>query len=293
MKERFAHNHVKGFTLKLGESWVGMQADIAGAGKRDVNYTKEIVTAAESATQLTLSSAVEGDSDEERMENVRLARVKKVGESAWTLVTVTEVSGDTPAVLTIEPPGGSGTNVDYEVYYHPAEESWFDAPETLDESPLRLVEAKLVVDGYFDGNDIVGGVSVAGDLLSCEVRGENEIEMVHVPDGSEDLYASESWRTTRTITIKLSRRFRDIVRQAQLDNNDNISLLLRIRGALIPGGNGARFGFDLIFHRVGIVDAPISVNDKILAEDGDLKALSDPTWGIGMVIGHNTVESYV
>lgn len=294
MKERFAHNLVKGFTLKLGESWVGMQADIVGAGKRDVNYTKEIVTAAESATQITLSSnAVEGHSDEDRLENVRMVRVKKVGESAWTLVTVTSVSGDEPAVLTIEPPGGSGTNVDYEVYYHPLEENWFEPPETHDESPLRLVEAKLVVDGYFDGNDILGGVSVAGDLLSCEVKGENEIELVHVPDGSSNLYASESWRTSRAVTIKLSRRFRDIVRQAQLDNNENISLLLRIRGALIPGESEARYGFDLIFPRVGIVDAPISVNDKILAEEGDLKALHDPTWGIGLVIGYNTVPSYV
>jgi hypothetical protein len=83
------------------------------------------------------------------------------------------------------------------------------------------------------------------------------------------------------------------VRQAQLNNNENISLLLRVRGALIPDGGGARYGFDLIFPRVGIVDAPISVNEKILAEEGDLRVLVDSDWDVGRVIGYNTVQSYV
>ncbi len=294
MKERLAHNLVKGFSLKVGEPWVAMQAEIAGGGRRDVNYMKEIVSAAENATELTLASnAVEGDTAAERLENVRMARVKKYGESAWTQVNVTAVSADTPAVLTIDPPGSGTETVDYEVYYHPEEDAWCTPPATLDESPLRLVEAKVVVDGHFDGSDVIGGTDLGGDLVSCEVNGENELDIVHVPDASGELYAAESWRTSRTITVKLARRFRDIVRQAQLDDNDYISLLLRIRGAPIPDGGGASFGFDLVFPRVGIVDAPVAANEKILAEEGDLKVLVDPQWGMGRVIGYNTVASYL
>jgi len=294
MKERFVHNLVKGFTCSLGDAWVGMQADVVGSGKRDVNYTKEIVTAAENATQLTLASnAVEGDTAAARLENVRLVRVKEVGEQSWTVVTVTAVSDATPAMLSINAAGDTGTNVDYEIYYHPEEASWCDPPSTLDESPLRLVESKVVVDGYFDGSDIVGGISLGGDLVSCEVKGENEIDLVHVPDAGGDLFASESWRVSRTITLKLSRRFRDIVRQVQLDENEIISVLLRVQGALIPDGGGARYGFDLIFPRVGIVDAPVTVSEKILAEEGDLRVLVDETYGMGMVIGYNTVSSYL
>lgn len=294
MKERLAHNLVKGFSLKLGEPWVAMQADIVGGGKRDVNYTKEVVSATENAAQLTLAAnAVEGDTAAERLENVRMVRVKKYGESAWTQVNVTAVSGDAPAVLTIDPPGAGAETTDYEVYYHPAEDAWCAPPATLDESPLRLVEATVVVDGYFDGSDVIGGTALGGDLVSCEVKGENELDIVHVPDASGELHAAESWRASRTITVKLARRFRDIVRQAQLDENDYISLLLRIRGAPIPDGGGASFGFDLIFPRTGIVDAPVTVNEKMLAEEGDLKVLADPQWGMGRVIGYNTVASYL
>ena len=41
------------------------------------------------------------------------------------------------------------------------------------------------------------------------------------------------------------------------------------------------------------MDAPISVKDKILTEEGDLKVLVDPVWDLGRVIGYNTVQSYV
>jgi len=294
MKERFSHNLIKGFTLKLGDAWVGMEAEISGGGKRDVNYEKEIVAAASNATQLTLAAnAVEGDTAADRLENVRLVRVKPDGGNAWTTVDVSSVSDATPAVLTITPPGSTSAVADYEVFYHPSEEAWCTPPATLDESPLRLVEAKLVLDGHFDGSTVTGGITLGGDMLSCEVRGENEIELVHVPDASGSLYASESWRTARSVGVKLSRRFRDIVRQAQLDANETMSLLLKIEGALIPDGGGARFGFDIVFPRVGVLDAPVSANEKVLAEEGDLRVLEDPTYGLGRVIGHNTVDGYL
>lgn len=294
MKERFSHNLVKSFSLKLGEEWVGMETEIVGGGKRDVNYVKEIVDALENATTITLASnSVDGDTAAKRLENVRLARVKKFAENSWTPVSVTGVSGATPAVLTIVAPGSTGNQIRYEIYYHPDEAAWCEPPENIQESPLRLVESKIVIDGYFDGSSIIGGLSLGGDLMSCEVRGENQIDLVHVPDASGKLYALESWRVGRTMAIKLKRRFRDIVRQAHLDGNETISLLLRVQGAPIPNGDGSRYGFDLIFPRVGIVDAPIVVNEKVLAEEGDLRVLVDPTYDLGVVVGYNTVASYL
>ena len=294
MKERFAHNLVKGFKLSLGDAWVGMEAEITGAGKRDTNYTKEVVEAAENQTSLTLSAnAVEGDTAAERLENVRLVRVKKTGEQQWTTVAVTAVSGATPGVLTIVAPGTESGGIDYEIYYHPAEAACFDPPAALAESPMRLAEAKVVLDGYFDGSDVLGGIDIGQELVSCEVKGDNELKVEHVPDGSGAFYAAQSHRVSRGVSIKTTRRFSDIVRQVQADENQLISVLLRIRGAEIPESGGVIFGMDLIFPRVGVVDAPIVVKDKILAEEGDLRALVDPTWGMCRVIGWNTVSQYL
>lgn len=294
MKERYSHNLIKGFTLSLGESWVGVETEVIGAGKRDVNYLKDVVQAAENATALTLAAnAVEGDNAAERLENARLVRVKKCGEQQWTTVAATAVSGATPAVIEITPPGSGAGNINYEIYYHPAEASYFNPPATLDESPLRLAEARVVLDGHFDGSDVLGGIDIGSDLISCEVSGQNEIAIEHVPDGSGALFAAQSHRIGRDISIKTTRRFRDIVRQVHADDNENISALLRIRGAEIPGSGGVNYGLDLIFPCVGIVDAPIIVKDKVLAEEGDLRALVDPVYGVGRVIGWNTVSQYL
>src|SRR3990172_5260140 len=102
LKERFAMNFVEGFTMKLDDKWLGMEAEIVGSGKRDVNYNSETVSAPENATSLTLeSNGVQGSDAAERLENVPLVRTKKAGENKWTIVNVIAVSGATPAVLTI------------------------------------------------------------------------------------------------------------------------------------------------------------------------------------------------
>jgi len=294
MKERYAHNLVEGFTLSLGDAWVGMDTEVTGAGIRDVNYMRETARAAENATSLTLAAnAVEGDSAAERLENVRLVRAKLTGDVKWTSVAVTAVSGDAPAILSITAPGAGTGQIDYEIYYHPSEADCFDPPNTLDESPLRLAEAKVVIDGYFDGSDVSGGVNLGAELISCEVSGANKIAVEHAPDGSGALFATQSYRESRSITIKTARRFRDIVRQVHADDNEIISVLFRVRGAEIAGSGGVKYGFDLVFPRVGIVDVPIVVKDKILAEEGDLRVLCDPVYGMGRVFGWNTVSQYL
>lgn len=294
MKERFIHNYVKSFTFSLADGWATMEANLIGSGNRDVNYIKEIVSAPENASQLTLAvNAVEGDSASERLENVRLVRTKKVGESKWSYVVVNAVSADEPAVLSITPMGSSGELIDYEVYYHPREADYFAPPPTLEESPLRLSSAKVILDGDYNGSSFDGGLEVGPLVTSFEIKGENDIVLEHAPDGSSALYATQAVRKMRSISIKLGRRFKDIVRQAHADSNEIISLMFSLKGAEIPGAGGKRFGVDIVFPRVGISEAGLAVKDGLISEECELKALVHPVYGMCQVTGYNLAEGYL
>lgn len=294
MKERFIHNYVKSFTLSLADGWATMEAGLIGSGNRETNYAKEIVSAAENANELTLAeNAVEGGNGAERLENVRLVRTKRVGDSKWTYVAVSEVSADEPAVLTITPVGSSSELIDYEVYYHPREAEHFTPPTALSESPLRLSSAKIILDGDYDGSSFGGGLEVGHLVSSFEIKGENDIALEHAPDGGGALHATQGVRRTRSIGIKLGRRFKDIVRQVHADDNELISLMFSLRGAEIPGAGGERFGVELIFPRVGISESALTTKDGLILEECELKALVHPLYGMCVATGFNCVPGYL
>ncbi len=295
MKERYSANHIAGFTLDLGESWVSLSADIKGWGKRDVNYEHEIVSAAANSTQITLSqNAIEGADEAERLENLFRIRAKDVGEDNWTVASVSGVSSATPAVITLSEAVGTSTdNIDFHVDYIPEEPSWCTFPDRIDESPLRLVDAKVVVDGYYNGSGVVGGETVSGELLGFSVQGANEIIINHVPDASGALHAGESLRGGRLVTLRLSEKLKNTIRQYQMDSADYLSIYLQLRGAEIDPGGGVYFGADLIFPRCGIISAPVTVSGKILAQEGDLIVLDDGVYDGVIVKCYNKQSSYL
>jgi hypothetical protein len=287
LKERFAGNHIEGFTLELGESWASLSAEVKGWGKREVNYVREMVTAPANSTSITLSAnAVAGASAAERLENVFRVRAKDAGSEVWTLPGVVAVSGAAPAVLSLGAPvGTSSTPIDFQADYIPQEPAWCAFPGPVDESPLKLVEARVVADGYYNGAGLVGGEIISADVLGFSITGSNNLAIKQAPDGSGARHAAQSLRGGRQLTVKLSEKLKNSVRQWQLDHaeTERLAVALSLRGAEIDPGGGVFFGAELIFPCCGILAAPIATHDKFLAQDGDLIVLDDGTSG-GMII---------
>jgi hypothetical protein len=297
LKERFAGNLIESVDLELGESWVGLNASVKGIGKREVNYFHEAVAAPENSTQITLAqNGVEGDSAAERVENVFRVRAKAYGSNLWTVCKVTAVSAATPAVITLESAvGQSGNSVSFQVDYIAVEPAWCDFPGFWEESPLRLVDAQVIVDGYFNGTSIAGGEVISRDLLGLSVSAKNELEIRKLADGSGELYASDAIRKGREVTIKLSERLRNTVLQWQWDHpeTEQIGLYLKIRGAEIVPASGYHFGADIAFPLCGIVKMPLAVSGKVLAQEGDLLVMDDGICGGAFVRVWNQVSAYL
>lgn len=297
LKERFAGNMIDGFSLELGDSWVGLSADIKGLGKRDVNYYHEIVKAPANSTQISLSeNGIEGANEAERIENVFRVRARDAGSQVWKVCKVISVSQGAPALITIEEPvGQSEEMIDFHIDYVPIEPAWCEFPSELDESPLRLVDAKVIVDGYFNGSEVLGGELISNDLLSFSIQGRNNLEIRKLADGSNHLCASDAVRAQREINIRLSERLRNTIRQWQAEHpeTEQISVYLKIRGAEIVPQSGYYFGADLVFPKCGILNSAIAVNGKFLAQDGDLLVMDDGTYGGVWVRTWNQVSNYL
>jgi hypothetical protein len=272
--ERLAGNYLESFKLELGPGWVSLSAEVVGTGNREVNYDHEVVSAPANALAITLAEkAVEGDTEAARRANVYRVRAKDAGSEAWETLTVSAVSDTTPAVITFaQALGESGNSVDYHVDYIPAAPAWCTLPEYGDESPLKLVEARVVVDGFWDGNELLGGVELQGEALAFSVAGKNNLELRHFPGASGP--AAGAVRGGRELTINLTETLRDTVRQYQSDHpeTETVAVALLLQGAEIDPA-GPRFGAELIFPRCGIMAAPVVVQGKRLAQAGDLIVL--------------------
>lgn len=296
LKERFAGNHIEGFTLELGESWASLSAEVKGWGKREVNYAREVVSAPANSTAITLAAnAVHGASAAERLENVFRVRAKDAGSGVWTLPGVSAVSGATPAVLNLGTAVGTSSDpIDFQVDYLPEESGWCAFPGPVDESPLKLTEAKVVVDAFYNGTGLVGGEVISADVVGFSIAGVNNLVIKQAPDGSGSLSAAQSLRGGRQLTIKLGEKLKTTIRQWQLDHADTerLAVALVLQGAEIDPG-GARFGAELIFPCCGILAAPVAAREKFLGQDGDLIVLDDGTYGGAIIRCYNQQTGYL
>jgi hypothetical protein len=292
--ERLAGNYLDSFNLELGEGWVAITAEAIGTGAREVNYEHEIVAAPANADSITLAAnAVEGDSASARLANLYRVRARDTGSPVWETLAVATVSSSTPAVVSFAAALGTGTgSVDYHLDYLPAEPDWCELPEYIDESPLKLTEARVVVDGWFDGSTLQGGQELAAEVVSFSINAKNHLELKHFP--GEAGPAAMALRGGRELTITLTERLRDTVRQYQADHPDTeeVAVALLIQGAEIDPG-GPRFGAELIFPRCGILAAPVTVSNQRLAQAGDLVVLDDGQSGGVIVRCYNQAPSYL
>jgi len=292
--ERLSGNYIDSFSIDLGEGWVSCKAEVTGTGKREVNYQREVVRAPADSTSIALSqNGVAGQDGTERLANLYRVRAKDAGSDAWQELVVSSVSADSPAVISFESAlGSSGDEVDFYVDYIPTEPSWCLMPGAIDESPIKLTEAKVVVDGWFDGSDILGGRELRAGLSSFSVSGKNNLEMRRFPGESGP--AACALRRGRELSITLSEELRNTIRRFQADRpeTERISVALVARGAEMEPG-GERFGCELIFPCCAVVDSSIEACSGRLVHAGDLAVMDDGTYGGAVVRCYNRQTGYL
>lgn len=277
LKRRFASMFVDSLTATFStDDWVKISAEVKGTGKVADNMTEETVNAYDDAVSLTLAAnGVQGSTAAARLASVHRIRVE-LDTGEWTEVEYSAVSDATPAVITIVAPGSSTTLVDYKILYTPTESGWMSFPARVSETPLRVAQMTLKVGGTWDGSAFQGGREIKGELKSIEWAFSNNGECVFVP-GAGDSYAARYSRGGRTQSLRLNREMREYIMQQHIDDNDEFGVYILCEGAVYDSPH--KYQAELIFPAVGVLNAPLSVDGKRMAEAGDLKVLEDSTYG--------------
>jgi hypothetical protein len=288
-KRRFASCFVDSLTLTFdADSWVTGSASIMATGKNDSTVIEETVTALDNVTSLTLAAnAVAGSTAQERLDSVQIVRAESDG--GMKFATITAVSSATPAVITIESLGGSGASVSYRILYSPTEPAWAPVPARIVESNLRVSEACLYLGGSWDGSAFVGGKAIGSTLTSFAYTLSNSMSLEFTPCAG-GAYAGIAMRQGRGQTISLQQKMRNMLLQQYLGQNEYFGLRLICEGAEFDTGH--KYTLELIFPRLGILAAPISTNNRLVAEAGDLQVLEDLSYGSVIARVKNQVAAY-
>lgn len=289
-KRRFASLAFDQFTMGFAiDEFVKASGTIKGTGKHTDTVTEETITADDDVTQLTLAAnAVEGSTAAERLDSVQRIRVE-LTSGVWTEVDFSAVSDATPAVIDITAPGSGSTPVTYKVLYVPEEPAWATFPSRVVESPLKMADITVSLGGKWDGSAIQGGRTNDAEIRSIDWTMNNNLKAMF-PPGSGDDYASRIWRDGRTQTLKLEREMRDWVMQNYQGSNETFAVRLYAVGAEFA--TGENYKMEIVFPKVGIINAPVQVADKVVAEPGDLAVLEDDTYGSVIVKITNQVATY-
>lgn len=181
------------------------------------------------------------------------------------------------------------TDAVYEVLYIPTEAGWMTFPARVNETPLRVSELTLKVGGKWDGTTFLGGRSLGAELKSIEHSLMNNLDVEFVP-GAGGTYAARSIRGGRVQKLKLDREFRDFIMQQHIADNDTMGVYILAEGAIYDSPH--KYQVEIIFPKVAVLNAPITVDGKRLAEAGDLQVLEDDTYGSVIVHVKNLQATY-
>lgn len=280
--ERLAGNYIESFRLDLGEDFASLSAEVVGTGARETNYIRESITAPGNSITLTLSQAVAGATAAERLANLYRVRARLPGENAWRTATTSEVSDTFPAMVTLDKAvGGTANDAEFQVDYLPTEPNWCVLPQEADESPLRLIDARVLVDAGWNGTALVGGEELGPRLVSLSLAGRNNLSLRRFPGASGE--AEAAVRGGRELTITLTEELRDTVRAWAADHADTetLSFTLSLGGATV---GGRALSVDLHFPRCAVLAAPVVSQAGRLSTAADLIVLEDGQGGGGAVI---------
>jgi hypothetical protein len=290
MKRRFASCFVDQVRVEFPkEGWAKITGGVKGTGKVTENTEVEEVTAAYNAASLSLAeNGVEGNNATERLANVQAVKVLNLTTQAWEEVNYTGVSGDTPAEVTITPPGVSGSSTSYRIYYVPRESDWMDFPDRVEEPPLKVSRLTVNLGGRWNGSSFTGGYTLAAELRRIIWNFRNHLSPDRTP-GCGD-WANRAFRTGREQKLTFDRDFRDFLISQSLKDNDYFGIYLQAIGPEFQPG--LPYQVEIIFPRVAVAAAPVRVAQRRLAEEVEFAVLEDDTYGSVIVEVQNRVSSY-
>jgi hypothetical protein len=291
MKRRFSSCFLDQVRVEFAkDGWAKINGVLKGSGKVTDNTQMEEVAAAYNTGILTLAAnAVEGADAAERLSNVQAVQVLNPATQAWEEVHYSAVSGETPAVLTITPPGGSAEMTSYQVYYLPQESGWMNLPPRVEEPPLKVSQVTVNLGGRWNGTEFLGGHALAAELRRLVWSFRNHLTPERTPGASGD-YASRAFRTGREQKLEIDRDFRDFLLAQHLRENDYLAMYLKAVGPEFEPG--IKYQVELVFPRVAIVSAPVRVAQRRVAEEVEFAVLEDDTYGSMTAYVQNQVSSY-
>jgi len=288
--QRFASMFVDQVTSKFAKGeWVSINAQLKGTGKADASVEEESITAADTVTELTLAAkGVAGSTAAERLDAIHQIKVELTA-GVWTEVAFSAASDATPAVITITAPGVADTDFTYKILYAPDEVSWMTFPARVSQTPLRVSQVTFMIGGTWSGSALGGGREMKAEVNSIEhtLNNNGQIEFAL---GADDAYASAYFRDGRTQVLTLDREFRDFILQNYMDTNETFGATILAEGALYDATH--KYQVQIIFPKLGVLKAPLTVNGKRLAEKGDLTVLEDDTYGSVIVKVKDLAAAY-
>jgi hypothetical protein len=272
------------------DAWAALDVSTKGTGKYEDTVTEESVTANYNATSLTLAAnGVQGSSAAERMDSVHLIRVQVPATGEWVDVVFTAVSGATPAVITINAPGGTATSTTYKIIYAPTEPAWGTFPARVIEPALRVTDLVVKLGGKWNGSAFVGGHDVSNQISSLEHTYKNSLVVEFVP-GAGGQYANRVIRTGREQTIVVDKDFKDWILERMMISNEYLGMYVKCTGDLFEAGHN--YYAEMVLPRIGVLKKPIGVNNNIYNEKPELAVLQDDIYGSLLVKVGNKVAAY-
>jgi len=290
VRERYASMFINQVTASFAkDSFCKVSGEAVGTGKFDASVVEESITAADDVTTLTLAAnGVAGATAAERLDAIHQIKVE-LASGVWTEVEFSAVSSATPAAITITAPAATSGDVTYKVLYAPTEETWMTFPARVAETPLRVSELTFRIGGKWNGTAFVGGREMGAEINSIEHNLANNGNVEYTP-GAGGSYATRYFRDGREQTLVLDREFRDYILQNYMDTNETFGCRILAEG--LEFDTGHKYGVELIFPKLGVLEAPISVNGKRLGEKGDMTVLQDDTYGSIIVKVKNLQSGY-
>jgi hypothetical protein len=290
MKRRFASCFIDQVRIEFPkDGWAKITGTVKGTGKVTDNTKLEEVIGAYNAASLSLSLGVAGGTAGERLSNVQALQVLNPTTQAWDEVDYSAVSGETPAVLSISPPGAAGVFTTYRVYYLPQESGWMNLPPTVEEPPLKVSQVEVTVGGRWDGTAFHGGHRVAAELRSLKWTLKNNLTPESTP-GAGIAWANRAFRTGREQTLSFDQDFRNFLTAQHLRDNDTLAVYLKAAGPEFA--SGAAYQVEVIFPRVAVSGATVKAAQRRLAEGVDFAVLEDDDFGSVIVTVQNQVSGY-
>jgi hypothetical protein len=157
------------------------------------------------------------------------------------------------------------------------------------ETPLRVTQVAVTLGGLVSSGSFTGGRDFACEIESLEYSLQNNLQLEMCLGGSGS-YADRAFRDGRVQTLKFNREFRDYILQQHIDDNDTFAVKILAEGAEYEAWHN--YTVQLLFPKVAVLSAPLSVNGKRLAEAGDMIVLEDATEGSVIALVKNCVDTY-